>query len=175
MKYILFATASLSLIGASCRGCDEGPAFAASAKDIDKLPPGLESLHVRPLRNSDISQLARFQKLQFLDFAMGHARVDAKITDEGVEELVKLQLPKLQQLSLQWCENVTDDGLEHLANMKTLRSLDLKGCTNITDAGILNLARNPDLKFIRLRKCWKLTHEGIADLKIMLPTTEIEY
>ena len=118
----------------------------------------------------------------------------AKITDEGLAELAKLDLPHLETLTLGWCDEITDAGLAHivrmqtltwlglttcpkitdaglreLVNAKNLTGLDLRGCPNITDDGIQQLAAKKNWERIDLGGCPKITPEGVAKLQAALP------
>lgn len=56
---------------------------------------------------------------------------DTKVTDTGIGVLSSL--PRIINLNLSWCENVTDVGMKSLTSLKALTSLNVCGC-EVTDA-----------------------------------------
>ncbi|XP_053572511.1 dynein regulatory complex subunit 6 [Bombina bombina] len=66
----------------------------------------------------------------------------------------------LTYLSLRFCENVTDSGIELLGNMLLLLSIDLSG-TSITDQGLSVLGANSKIKELIVSEC-----PGISDIGI---------
>jgi Leucine-rich repeat (LRR) protein len=60
----------------------------------------------------------------------------AKMTDDGL--VIIGSFPQLESLVLSRQQRITDAGLKHLSNLKTLQSITLEG-TNISDAGIQHL------------------------------------
>ncbi|KAM9313239.1 F-box and leucine-rich repeat protein 13 [Gastrophryne carolinensis] len=63
-------------------------------------------------------------------------------------------------LSLRYCENVTDSGIELLGNMGSLISIDLSG-TSITDQGLAALGAQSKIKELSVSEC-----PGISDIGI---------
>ncbi|XP_063304225.1 F-box and leucine-rich repeat protein 13 [Pelobates fuscus] len=63
-------------------------------------------------------------------------------------------------LSLRYCENVTDSGIELLGNIASLISIDLSG-TSITDQGLSALGANSKIKELGVSEC-----VGISDIGI---------
>ena len=92
--------------------------------DLWKLP--LEDWH----------QIQKFGGLEH--FNIGEELAPA-ITDEHIKILSQLKLPKLRQVSLAHCRNVTDNGIESLTNIPSIQGLRLIG-TGITDRGLRTLA-----------------------------------
>ncbi len=176
-------------------GCGRNwPPIVNTKRDIERLPPSQRSIRARGLSDSDIPSLARLRELRTLDFAGGNAVMPAKITDEGLAELAKLDLPNLETLTLGWCDEITDTGLAHigrmqtitwlgltscpkitdaglreLVNAKNLTGLDLRGCPNISDDGIQQLAAKKNWERIDLGGCPKITPQGVAKLQAALP------
>lgn len=66
----------------------------------------------------------------------------------------------LTYLSLRYCENVTDSGIELLGNMDSLISIDLSG-TSISDQGLAALGANSNLKELIVSECLGITDIGI--------------
>jgi hypothetical protein len=67
----------------------------------------------------------------------------------GLDSLWDLSL--LHELSLEFCDEVTDAGLAHLHGLTELRSLNLEGCKLMTDAGLSHLRRLTELQSLKLR------------------------
>lgn len=175
-------------------GCGKWPPIVANKADVERLPETQTSVRARGLPDSDIPALARLRQLRALDFSGGNAVKAAPITDQGLAELAKLDLPFLDTLTLGWCDNITDAGLNHIGRMQTinflglpscpkitdaglpelinaknLTGLDLRGNPNLTDDGIQQLAANANWKDIDLGGCPKLTAQGVAKLQAALP------
>ncbi|KAM4748907.1 F-box and leucine-rich repeat protein 13 [Rhinophrynus dorsalis] len=66
----------------------------------------------------------------------------------------------LTYLSLRFCENVTDSGIELLGNMASLISIDLSG-TSITDEGLSTLGAYSKIKELIVSECLGITDIGI--------------
>ena len=129
---------------------------------------------------------------------MGWLSRARRLTDDGLAQLAKLDLPHLDTLLLGWCEHITDAGLEHvsqmqmlqylelaanthisdtglaqLASMKSLTGLNLSGCPGITDRGLLHLTTKRDWQYIDLSGCENVSAKGIAKLQAALPNAPI--
>jgi hypothetical protein len=117
--FMAFATILLLI------GCNSEPPSVSSKRDVARLPPETKSLWARDLSDDDIPSLARLANLNFIDFSAGWATGPAKVSDRGLAELAKLNLPNLDFANLGFCENITDAGLEHLASLKQLKRLSL--------------------------------------------------
>ena len=79
-------------------------------------------------------------------------------------------LPELSQLNLAGAR-ITDNGLEHLKQIKNLQVLELNG-TPITDAGLIRLQQLKALVRLDLSGT-KVTAAGIKALQAALPRCEI--
>ncbi|XP_029473008.1 dynein regulatory complex subunit 6 isoform X2 [Rhinatrema bivittatum] len=66
----------------------------------------------------------------------------------------------LTYLSLRYCENVTDSGIELLGNMRSLISIDLSG-TSISDQGLAALGTIRNIKELTVSECLGITGVGI--------------
>ena len=145
--------------------CGKWPDIVESKKDIESLPLNVTSIRARGLSDDDIPFLKRLQSLMHLYFDMGHAVKDANITDKGLSCLSELQLPILQVVMLGNCNKITDEGLKHIAKIKTLKQLSLRSCVGITDEGLRNLTGMSTLQTLDLRNCQNITDQGIMNLK----------
>lgn len=167
--------------------------------DLQKRDKSLTQLRARSLSDADIILLQQFSLLDDLDFAAGYKAKHAKLTDAGLKNISELNLPKLEQLMLGYCNNITDDGMRFVATIKTLKylslapcphitdvglsnltsstsleTLDLRGCTGITDRGLGYLNKMQNLKEIMLGGCIKITSTGMEELRKILPTCKVE-
>ncbi|XP_056429458.1 dynein regulatory complex subunit 6 isoform X1 [Hyla sarda] len=66
----------------------------------------------------------------------------------------------LNFLSLRFCENVTDSGIELLGNMASLISIDISG-TSITDQGLAALGAQSKIRELSVSECQGITDIGI--------------
>jgi F-box and leucine-rich repeat protein 14 len=85
------------------------------------------------------------------------------ITDKGLEHLANLT--SLERLNLWGCYNITDKDLEHLTNLTSLERINLLCCYNITDKGIEHLANLTSLKELDLAGCENITDKGLEQLE----------
>jgi hypothetical protein len=140
------------------------PPIVNTKRDIEGLPVTQQWIRARGLADSDIPSLARLQELSTLDFAGGNRVEPAKITDQGLAELAKLDLPHLELLTLGWCDEITDAGLAHIVRMQTLKRLHLDTCPKVTDGGLRELVNVKNLTEVSLRGCPNITDDGIQQL-----------
>jgi hypothetical protein len=75
----------------------------------------------------------------------------------------------LQSLDLSGCEAITDGGVAHLAELKSLQKLSLRKCREITDGGVAHLAELKSLQSLDLSWCEAITDRGIEYLKKVIP------
>lgn len=192
----------LALLGAlslHVAGCGHWPPIVNSAQDIARLSKSEAEVRARGLKDSDIPALARLRNLRQLDFSGGSAVMPAPITDAGLAALARLDLPDLDFLTLNYCDAITDAGLVHVGQMRTvgvlglmgcrqitdaglphllgmqrLRILDLRGCPGITDAGLEHLTRKKDWGQIWLGGCPNVSAQGVARLQAALPSVNVD-
>ena len=145
-------------------GCGRWPPVVETADDVRRLPVSAPSVRARGLPDSDIPSLARLHDVRILDFSGGMAVKEAKITNGGLAQLAKLDLPNLETLNLGWNNNITDAGLDSICQMHTLNMLLLPACPKITDAGLPKLLKAKNLTYLDLRGCPGVTDAGIQRL-----------
>ncbi|MDR1385462.1 MAG: ankyrin repeat domain-containing protein [Planctomycetaceae bacterium] len=87
-----------------------------------------------------------------------------KVTDEDLANLAQ-EIPRLTFLNIQGCEEFTDTGLKHIANMKSLQRLWIHGQDKITDDGLEGLKDLTNLKDLHLGFCKNLSGSGLKYLK----------
>ena len=69
---------------------------------------------------------------------------DADITDSGLAMIVRSSQCHLRDLSLQYCFDITDNGIGQLADsgqMSNLMTLDLTSCVNLSDDTLGHIAK----------------------------------
>lgn len=154
----------LSILLLHCVACSHWPPVVKSAKDVSRLRESEASVRARSLTDSDITSLARLQNLRYLDFGGGWAVEDAAITDTGLRELSKLDLPLLEHLDLGHCFSITDSGVAHISTMHSLTLINLFFCDRLTDASLLSLSQMPRLKDLGLMGCDGITDVGLLAL-----------
>ncbi|XP_073508371.1 F-box and leucine-rich repeat protein 13 isoform X2 [Phyllobates terribilis] len=156
-----------------------------SIKAISRSSPNLTHIYVADCQKiTDISlkNLASLKNISVLNVA------DCiRISDPGVRQVVEgpsgnkirelnltnclrvsdLSLLRIAQkchnlnfLSLRYCENVTDSGIELLGNMTSLISIDISG-TNITDQGLMALGAQSKIRELSVSECLGVTDIGI--------------
>jgi hypothetical protein len=81
-----------------------------------------------------LEAISHLSNLQILELTTGLAPNPLPITDEGIEHL--LNLKSLNRLVLRRSQNLTPAALTTLARLKTLRGLDLAECPQLDDADI---------------------------------------
>ncbi|KAG8439961.1 hypothetical protein GDO86_005939 [Hymenochirus boettgeri] len=157
----------------------------SSIKLISKSCPGLNHVYVadcQKITDSSLKAVSTLKNITVLNVA------DCiRISDPGVRQVLEgpsgtkirelnltncvrvsdLSLLRIAQkcyslnyLSLRYCENLTDSGIELLGNMASLISLDLSG-TNITDQGLSALGTHGRIKELSLSECMGISDVGI--------------
>ncbi len=168
--------------------------------DLNKRDSSLKSLHARSLSDDDLILLKKFENLNYLDFYFGWGVGEAKLSDNGLKIISELNLTKLEWLMLGYCKKITDNSLQYVAKIKTLKHLSLASCPQISDTGLANLATSVNLetldlsnctgvtdrglgylhqmhglKEISLSGCLNITREGVQELRKALPNCKVEY
>lgn len=159
-----------SLLVALCAmlvGCGKWPPVVSSAREVRKVSVKEPAVRARGLPDAELSSLAHLTNLEHLDFHSGWAGGESSITDEGLKTLSKIPFTRLRVLSLGHCNRITDDGLVHLKNLKSVRWLSLMACKKITDEGLANLVPVSTLGGLDLRGCPHITDEGLMHLARM--------
>lgn len=94
---------------------------------------------------------------------------ESNVSDRGLEQLA--QLKNLNTLYLQNTQ-ITGAGLKHLTRLEHLSSLNLQK-TSVTDVGLRELARFRNLDWLYLQDT-QVTDSGVAKLRTALPKCRIE-
>ena len=92
------------------------------------------------------------------------------ITDEGLQAIAA-KLPLLQKLNLNFCKLITDIGVQAIAEkLPLLQKLNLNFCKLITDIGVQAIAEKlPLLQQLNLRYCELITDAGVQAIAEKLP------
>ena len=83
----------------------------------------------------------------------------SRITDISLFRL--RNLPCLKKLTLAYCENLTEAGMEQLDSLNSLTHIDLTG-TGITDESLSRLGRIQNLTSISISECNEITDHGLT-------------
>lgn len=129
------------------------------ALNLSTQPWGIGQL-LSPAYCSGLSVLTRLTALQVLKLCHWWA-----LSLEGLKAISSL--PKITDLDLSSCTQVTDAGLDALSNLVLLQSLNLTGCYNISDAGLASLLGLRAVVHLNLSWCSQVTGEGFHALKGM--------
>jgi hypothetical protein len=136
------------------------------------LAPKLKELAMGNIRISEsgYQSLRQFTVLERLDLSGGRHRGFTTMKEDAVEAVASLKqlrvlklghvrfpaksmpllaaLPNVERLGLEFCPEVADDAISHLASWKSLRWVDLHG-TKVTAEGVASLRRQrPDCKIL---------------------------
>jgi len=82
------------------------------------------------------------------------------VTDVGIADLKQLKVRSLDLSS----EQLTDEGVAHLAEMKELRSLYLSARGRVTEKGLVHLKKLTNLKRLWVTANAQVTDEGMKSL-----------
>lgn len=93
------------------------------------------------------------------------------INDHGLAQLTSLT--DLHELDLQYCENVSDAGMKHIAALSNLRILYL-AYTQVSDDGLLLLKSLHNLEQIYTEGS-RISPAGITTLKQSIPGLEVKF
>lgn len=135
-----------------------------SAEGIERLVqqhPNLMHLSVQrlPLTERTITSICSLANLKTLMLE------GADCTDQALAMISGMQ--QLQKLNAKGGNFVTDKGVEHLSNCKTLEQLDLEG-TAVTDNAFKYMAKLPNLKTLWIKQT-SVTREGVAAFRLSRP------
>lgn len=126
-------------------------------KSIAEQLPKLMHLNIQGashLTAETFQALTQLSQLERLDLSA------TDVNDAILEPIADLK--KLEELYLNDCLNISDEGLKLLQNNKELTVLVLKNCPKITDAGLAPLANLPQLVSLDLSDCPKITSSGLS-------------
>ena len=93
------------------------------------------------------------------------------VSDADFEQIIE-GLPNVKYVSLVWCRQLTDAGLENLTELHELQELDLSQ-SHVTNAGLEHLMGLNRLTWVGLART-HVTDEGIKKLQHALPNCRID-
>jgi len=142
-------------------GCGHYPAQLGASNDIFWTSAGEYMVNIDGLPLEDWPKLGKFRKLEHLYIDQ---RMAPRVTDAHLKILGALKLPKLRDLNVNDCRNVTDEGICALTNLPSIAALGLGG-TRISDNGLHTIASSVSpLTALSLRGCDLLTLAGFQSL-----------
>lgn len=123
----------------------------------------LEQLHLAHL-NSTTSHESLCDLITYLKNVRGLSIKDANIVDDYIVSLIAKYCPHLQYLNLERCQNVTDEAMNYIKDMK-LTSLNLS-YTRLTDEGMKIIEDSPLLNHLEdlSVKYTNISHFGLSYL-----------
>lgn len=152
---------------------DEQAAVIATLENLEWM-----DLQYAELADSSLEYFSGLKKLQYLNLGNNE-----EITDEGLKHLTGLNLIFL---NLSGCNGITNDGLEVLSNLTTLRHLVLRNCDGISEDGFEHLGKLTELRelsvsgdylngfgLVHLKNLPSLEHLGISNGVVKLPFDEL--
>lgn len=125
--------------------------------------PGLQSLYLMKVDDEDLVEIGKLLTLTRLSIS-----ASPDLSDQGLASLATLKLRTLRITDSQ----ITDDGIQHLTHMKSLRELDLDS-KHITDQGLDRLSELQMLTQLDLEG-EHITDQGLAHLSEMASLTDLE-
>lgn len=123
----------------------------------------IQGLKLTDASDADLAQLRGWPKLEVLNAsgpAQGFGRIGGQVTDVGLAHIGEL---KTLQILVLGGTRITDAGLVHLKQLKVLQRLELYE-TQITDSGLVHMAELTGLQSLGLAAT-KVTDVGLARLK----------
>ena len=158
-RYISKALAT-TLLAIFVAGCGHNPSTVDSAWDIRWTSSSEYMITANDLPLQVWSRLRKFTALAHFG-AFGKKE---PVTDQHLKVFAQLNFPRLRQISLAYCHNVTDAGIQSLTNLPSIQGFRLAG-VGLTDRGMQILATGfPNLKGINVEQCAALTESGFSRL-----------
>jgi Leucine-rich repeat (LRR) protein len=154
------------------RVTDVGLSHLAKLKSLEELDLGGDKMTDAGLRH--LAELPRLEYLllwgRFTDAGIAHLKrlpalrtvnINVKqFSNVGMRYLS--ECPRLERIGVHWMEDVTDEGLVCLKDMRTLRKLDILH-SQVTDEGLVHLAQAETLDYLMLPA--RITETGLHHLK----------
>jgi hypothetical protein len=75
------------------------------------------------------------------------------------------KLPCLRYINVEWCTNLSDQGVAFLAHGPPLEQVDFSRCTKLTDAALLTLSSIPTLWLVRIVGCTGVSAAMVRNLR----------
>jgi hypothetical protein len=107
-----------------------------------------------------LQEMSTLKYLEKLEMANCH-----NISSNGISYLVK-NCTTLRILNFSWSERIDDDAMKHIGEYcDKLESLSIQQCQAITDNGLKQLQRLPNLKTLDIRYCYVISDKFVEELK----------
>lgn len=74
---------------------------------------------------------------------------------------------------MEYCPNLTDAGVSHLATHTRLKVVNFSGCTLLTDGCLVHFETMTSLESVYLRSCSKITKAAVSDFKKSRPGVSV--
>ncbi len=136
----------------------------------------IEAIWLDHTHYDDMDILHEFENLKAIDICLGAHSGTQHLNEDGEPAIWPLlrmfsQLPDLQGINLYDCD-INDRDLQELATAPNLLNLELSSNLDVTDEGIRHLA---SVKSLRILGLWdtQVTAEGVEKLQAELPDCEI--
>lgn len=75
------------------------------------------------------------------------------------------RVPSLQRIDLAGCDDLTDDSVARLVELKGLQEIDLRLCGLVTDASCRAISTLPHLRYLCLGWCFLITDSGLEGIR----------
>lgn len=134
--------------------------------------PNLQSVCFKDCRGVSTASLAFFLERAACLRDLDVSGVDS-VRDTTLQRLAT-HCPSITALNLDWCRNVTGQGMQHLSRKTSclsLRKLRMSGCPKLTEASLAALSTHPLLQ-LSLAHCTSLTDALVARL---MPQHDLTY
>ncbi len=141
------------------------PRITSAGLGVVQSMPGLRRLLLVRCAGVDdgVAVHLRGLKLEAADFEQ-----TSRVGDQTA--LALASMPTLREINLNFCDGVSDEGIEAIAALPALEILLLHGLSRITDRSLNALARAQSLNALDLPlRDTGITEQGIAKLKSALP------
>lgn len=137
---------------------------AHDLESLAEVPDTATQLSVRGIGDDAIPALSRFRQLRALNLSSGVKYNPQRVTERGFRELATLDLPNLETLLIALSDGVTDEAVEAISRIRTLRVLHLKQCQPFSTRGIESLATLPHLELLDIRGCKQIGDASVPAL-----------
>lgn len=146
---------------------------AHDRESLARVPDTATQLSVRGIGDDAIPALSRFKQLRSLNLSSGIKYDPQRVTERGFRELATLDLPNLETLLIARSDGVTDEAVEAISRIRTLRILHLIECQPFSARGIESLATLPHLELLDVRGCSQVDDASVPAMKSLHGLTTV--
>ncbi len=144
----------------SALAADPYPEPLSNRGEIRAAKATIESIDIWNLPLEDFPLLAKFKGLKRIRLVSEEGTLT---TDQKLKALADVGFTNLTYIDLNNCQLVTDNGIEALSRIQSLKELTLEG-TRITDTACDLMCSKMSLTVANIANCPSVTLEGIAEL-----------